>query len=487
MGSLSKPHAVCIPYPAQGHINPMLKLAKLLHFHGGFHITFVNTEFNHRRLLKSRGSDSLNGLSSFRFETIPDGLANSGDATIADATQDIPSLCESTRRTCLAPFTDFIKKLNNSPHVPPVTCIVSDGVMSFTVDAAKQLGIPDVLFWTTSACGFICYVHYRQLIDKGLTPLKDPSDLTNGYLDNTVIDWIPGIKPIRLRDLPSFLRTTNPEEFMLDFILGECERAKKACAIILNTFDALEHDVLQELSSILPPIYSIGPLNLLTNQITDEDLNRIGSNLWKENSECLRWLDTKEPNSVVYVNFGSITVMTREQMIEFAMGLANSEKSFLWVIRPDLVTGNNAVLPAEFIEETKKRGILSSWCPQEQVLAHPSVGGFLTHSGWNSTIESICGGVGMICWPFFAEQQTNCRFACTEWGIGLEIESDVKREGVERLVRELMEGEKGKEMKKKALEWKKMAEEATSGTGGSSFQNFQTMISQVLLPKTATN
>ncbi|KAI9081231.1 hypothetical protein K1719_036803 [Acacia pycnantha] len=489
MGSLrasEKPHAVCIPYPAQGHINPMLKLAKLLHFHGGFHITFVNTEFNHRRLLKSRGSDSLNGLSSFRFETIPDGFPNSGDATITDATQDIPSLCESTRRTCLAPFTDLIKKLNNSPHVPPVTCIVSDGVMSFTVDAAKQLGIPDVLFWTTSACGFICYVHYRQLIDKGLTPLKDPSDLANGYLDNTVIDWIPGIKPIRLRDMPSFIRTTNPEEFMLDFILGECERAKKACAIILNTFDALEHDVLQELSSILPPIYSIGPLNLFTNQITDEDLNRIGSNLWKEDSECLRWLDTKEPNSVVYVNFGSITVMTREQMIEFAMGLANSEKSFLWVIRPDLVTGNNAVLPSEFIEETKNRGILSSWCPQEQVLAHPSVGGFLTHSGWNSTIESICGGVAMICWPFFAEQQTNCRFACTEWGIGLEIESDVKRGGVERLVRELMEGEKGKEMKKKALEWKKMAEEAASGSGGSSFQNFQTMIRQIL-PKTVTN
>ncbi|KAI9081237.1 hypothetical protein K1719_036809 [Acacia pycnantha] len=416
MGSLrasEKPHAVCIPYPAQGHINPMLKLAKLLHFHGGFHITFVNTEFNHRRLLKSRGSDSLNGLSSFRFETIPDGFPNSSDATITDATQDIPSLCESTRRTCLAPFTDLIKKLNNSPHIPPVTCIVSDGVMSFTVDAAKQLGIPDVLFWTTSACGFICYVHYRQLIDKGLTPLKDPSDLTNGYLDNTVIDWIPGIKPIRLRDMPSFIRTTNPEEFMLDFILGECERAKKACAIILNTFDALEHDVLQELSSILPPIYSIGPLNLFTNQITDEDLNRIGSNLWKEDLECLRW-------------------------------------------------------------------------PQEQVLAHPSVGGFLTHSGWNSTIESICGGVAMICWPFFAEQQTNCRFACTEWGIGLEIESDVKRGGVERLVRELMEGEKGKEMKKKALEWKKMAEEATSGSGGSSFQNFQTMIRQIL-PKTVTN
>ncbi|KAK4274121.1 hypothetical protein QN277_017400 [Acacia crassicarpa] len=482
MGSLpvsEKPHALCIPYPAQGHINPMLKLAKLLHFRG-FHITFVNTEFNHKRLLKSRGPTSLDGLPSFRFETIPDGLPVSD----FDATQDIPSLCESTRRTCLPPFRDLLHQLNTSSDVPPVTCIVSDGVMSFTLDAAHELGIPEVIFWTTSACGFLCYVHYRHLIEKGLTPLKDPSYLTDGYLD-TVIDWIPGIKEIRLRDIPTFIRTTNPDEFMLDFVTGECARAQRASAIILNTFDALEHDVLEGLSSILPPVYSIGPLNLLINDVTDKDLKSIGSNLWKEETECLEWLDTKEPNSVVYVNFGSITVMTNKQLIEFAWGLANSNQTFLWVIRPDLVGGDNAVLPAEFVQETKNRGRLYSWCPQEQVLAHPAIGGFLTHSGWNSTLESMCGGVVMVCWPFFAEQQTNCRFSCKEWGIGLEIDSDVTMEGVERLVTELMEGEKGKEMKKKALEWKKMAQEAASEGAGSSFRNLETVVQRVLLAGTA--
>ncbi|KAI9097945.1 hypothetical protein K1719_025716 [Acacia pycnantha] len=481
MGSLTvseKPHALCIPAPAQGHINPMLKLAKLLHFRG-FHITFVNTDFNHKRLLRSRGPTSLDGLPSFRFETIPDGLPVSD----VDATQDIPSLCESTRRTCLPPFRDLLHELNTSSDVPPVTCIVSDGAMSFTLDAAHELGIPEVLFWTTSACGFLCYVHVRHLIEKGLTPLKDPSYLTDGYLD-TVIDWIPGIKEIRLRDIPSFIRTTNPNEFMLDFITGECDRAQRASAIILNTFDALEHDVLEGLSSILPPVYSIGPLNLLINDVTDKDLKSIGSNLWKEETECLEWLDTKETNSVVYVNFGSITVMTNEQLIEFAWGLANSNQTFLWVIRPDLVRGDNAVLPAEFIQETQNRGRLYSWCPQEQVLTHPAIGGFLTHSGWNSTVESICHGVAMVCWPFFAEQQTNCRFLCKEWGIGLEIDSDVKREGVERLVRELMEGEKGKEMKKKALEWKKMAKEAACEGVGSSFRNLETVVQQVLLART---
>ncbi|KAK3014577.1 hypothetical protein RJ639_008909 [Escallonia herrerae] len=147
-----RPHAVCIPFPAQGHINPMLKLAKLLH-HKGFHITFVNTEFNHQRLLKSRGPDALRGLSSFRFETIPDGLPPSD----IEATQDVPSLGDSTSKNCLGPFRDLLSKLNDSASldVPPVTCVVSDGGMSFTLTAAEELRIPEVLFWTTSACGFM--------------------------------------------------------------------------------------------------------------------------------------------------------------------------------------------------------------------------------------------------------------------------------------------------------------------------------------------
>ncbi|RWW82923.1 hypothetical protein BHE74_00008587 [Ensete ventricosum] len=138
------------------------------------------------------------------------------------------------------------------------------------------------------------------------------------------------------------------------------------------------------------------------------------------------------------------------------------------------------VLPQEFVEETKERGLLASWCPQEAVLWHASVGGFLTHSGWNSTIESISGGVPMLSWPFFAEQQTNCRYACTEWGIAMEIDNDVKREVVEALIRKLMGGEKGREMRKKAMEWKEKARLATR-PGGSSFVNTERLIKDVLL------
>lgn len=175
-----KPHAVCIPYPAQGHVNPMLKLAKLLH-HKGFHITFVNTEYNHRRLLKSGGSSALDGLPDFRFATIPDGLPLSD----ADATQDIPSLCVSTTTTCLEPFSDLLSNLNKTG--PPVTCIVSDGVMSFTLKAADTFGLPEVLFWTTSACGLLGYTHYRNLVEKGYIPLKGNPFKFNTYLFYWVI------------------------------------------------------------------------------------------------------------------------------------------------------------------------------------------------------------------------------------------------------------------------------------------------------------
>ncbi|XP_038725203.1 7-deoxyloganetin glucosyltransferase-like [Tripterygium wilfordii] len=472
-----KPHAVCIPCPFQSHIKAMFNFAKLLH-HKGFHITFVNTDFNHKRLLKARGSDALNGLPDFRFESIPDGLPTSDD----NAAQDIGMVCESVRNYLLAPFLGLLAKLNRSSSIPTVTCIVSDGFLSFTANAAKEFGIPSLFFFTFSACSIMGFRQYRALKDEGLTPLKDESYLMNGYLD-TIIDWIPGMKGIRLRDLPSYVTTTDPNDVLFNFCMEATERANEASAIILHTFEALEGEVLDGLSTIFPAVNAVGPLQLLLNQKNeDSSLNSVGWNLLKEEPECLEWLDYKEPNSVIYVNFGSIAVMSKEQLIEFAMGLANSNHYFLWIIRPDQVRGNSEIFPTVFKEKTRDRGFIASWCAQEEVLNHPSVGGFLTHCGWNSILESLYAGVPMLCSPMFGDQPTNCRFACVEWGIGMEISSDAKRDEVEKLVRELMEGEKGKQLKCNVMEWKRMAEEATSPIG-SSFVNFDKVVKEVLLSK----
>ena len=169
----NKPHAVCIPLPFQSHIKAMLKLAKLLHYRG-FHVTFVNTEFNHRHFLKSLGPNSLDGFPDFQFETIPDGLPDSE----TDATSlNLPLLCDSMRKNFLAPFRNLLLKLNdaavsNCSVSRPVTSIVSDGFMPFAITAAEELGLPIAVFFTVAAVGFMGCKQYPTLVEKGLAPLK---------------------------------------------------------------------------------------------------------------------------------------------------------------------------------------------------------------------------------------------------------------------------------------------------------------------------
>ncbi|CAK8533437.1 unnamed protein product [Lathyrus sativus] len=475
-----KPHAVLIPYPAQGHINPLFKLAKLLHLRG-FHITFVNTEYNHKRLLKSRGPTAFDGLIDFTFETIPDGLTPmEGDG---DVTQDVPSLSQSIRKNFLKPYCELLSRLNESANVgliPHVTCLVSDCLMSFTIQAAEEFALPNALFFPASACSLLCILHFRSFVEKGFTPLKDVSYLTNGHLE-TKVDWIPGLKNFRLKDIVDFIRTTDPNDIMLEFLIDMADKIHRDSTIILNTFNELESDVINALFSMVPSLYPIGLLPSLLNQTpSNHQLASLGTSLWKEDIKCLEWLESKQSGSVVYVNFGSVTVMTLEQLLEFAWGLANSKKPFLWIIRPDLVVGGSVVLSSEFMNEISDRGLIANWCPQEQVLNHRSIGGFLTHCGWNSTTESICAGVPMLCWPFFGDQPTNRRLICNEWKIGAEIDTNVKRDEVEKLVNELMVGEKGKKMRQNTMELKKKALENTS-PGGCSYKNLDKVIKEVLL------
>lgn len=309
--------------------------------------------------------------------------------------------------------------------------------------------------------------------------ITDGNLMADGTLDKP-IDRIPGMRNIRLKDFPTLIRTTDRNDILLNFMKDETENCLKSSAIILNTFDELENEVVEALGTKFPRIFTIGPLSLLFEKDTTLTKTKSAkSSLWKEDFRCLEWLDQRQPNSVVFVSFGSITVMSDQCFMEFALGLASSKHSFLWVVRPDLVTGKSATLSEEYYEEIRDRGLIVNWCPQDQVLAHPSVGAFLTHCGWNSTLESVCGGVPLICWPFFDEQPTNCRYSCTVWRIGMEIHQDVKRDEVEALVREMMEGEKGKRMKKMALKWKKKAE-ASTRFGGSSYNNFDRLIKYIL-------
>ncbi|KAM3211371.1 hypothetical protein ACQJBY_064879 [Aegilops geniculata] len=469
---MARPHAVVVPFPGSGNINPALQLAKLLHRHGVY-ITFVNTEHNHRVMETAEGAAAVRGSEGFQFETIPDGLLEAD----RDAGDYDLGLSAATSHRCAGPLRELILRVNGRAGVPPVTCVVPTALMSFALDVARELGVPSMVLWGGSAASLMGHMRLRELNERGYVPLKDETCYTNGHLSRTLIDWIPGMPPISLGDISSFVRTTDPDDFGLHFNIVEANGCTKAGALIINTFDALEADVLAALRAEYPRIYTVGPLgSLLNHQLRgDDDASASGLSLWKQDTECLPWLDTQQPGSVVYANFGSLTVLSTDQLAEFAWGLVASGHPFLWSIRDNLVPGAGAgvsSLPAEFIAATAGRCCLTTWCPQDRVLGHPAVGCFLTHNGWNSTCESVAAGVRMVCWPGFADQYTNCKYACEVWGVGLRVDEEVRREQVASHIRHAMKAE---EMRGSAAEWKAKAEEAVA-PGGLSCENLQSMV-----------
>ncbi|CAO2045446.1 unnamed protein product [Urochloa humidicola] len=314
---MARPHAVVVPYPAPATSTRRfrLQLAKLLHRHSVY-ITFVNTEHNHRVVQDVEGAAAVRGRDGFRFEAIPDGLSED-DRGKQDYGQ---SLLVSTSTRCAAPMRDLIVRLNGTPGVPPVTCVLPTGLVTFALGVARDLGIPSMVFWCAGAASLQAHMSMRELRKRGYVPLKDESFLTNGNLDKTIIDWIPGLPPISLGDISSFVRTTDPYDFGFAFAESEPSSCTKAGALILNTVEALDADVLAALRTEYAHVYTVGPLgSLLWHRGAVPDGNSMGLSLRKQDSECLAWLDTQAPGSVVYVNFGSHTVMTPEQVVEFVV------------------------------------------------------------------------------------------------------------------------------------------------------------------------
>ncbi|XP_071712776.1 UDP-glycosyltransferase 85C2-like [Rutidosis leptorrhynchoides] len=466
---IMKPHVIFIPYPQPSAIKSMLKLAELFH-HKGLRVTFVNTEMNHKRFLESGGPHCLDGSPGFHFITIPDQPT----CIVSEVHSGLQLWNKPETK-----FIDYFYNLMTSLPNPP-TCIISDGLMSsFTIDVAQKLKIPVMLFWAIAACSYMCFYQLKSLVEKGIVPLKDTSQET---LEKT-LDWIPGIKGIRIKDLPSFV-WTEPNGRFFNYLKEATQRSHKVSHNIIYTFDELEGSIVDALSSMFSHVYTVGPMQLLLDQIPKEEKeteepNFNGYSLFKEEPECLKWLESKKPNSVIYVSVGSSALLSREDLIELGWGLANSNHYFLWIIRTDMVLGESAVLPPEYADHIKERGFIASWCSQEEVLNHGSVGGFLTHCGWSSTIESLTAGVPMICRPVLGDQMTDCRYTCNEWGVGLEMEGNLKRENVEKLVRELM-GETGQKLRNKAMDWKAKAQIATAPNGSSAL-NVDKLVKEIAM------
>ncbi|KAL4385684.1 hypothetical protein GQ457_15G024270 [Hibiscus cannabinus] len=249
--------------------------------------------------------------------------------------------------------------------------------------------------------------------------------------------------------------------------------------VFSNTFTSLETEVVNWMSKHRP-IKTIGPTvpsKYLDKRVEDD--SDYGIHLFKPETDiCVNWLNSKQTGSVVYVSFGSLVTLREDQMEELALGLKRSERNFLWVVRET----EQKKIPTNFMEETSEKGLVVAWSPQLQVLAHEAVGCFMSHCGWNSTMEALSLGVPMVAVPQWTDQPTNAKFIADVWQVGIRAEVDgkgiIRKEEIERCVREIMEGDRSEDIKRNATKWKKLAIEAADH-GGSSDTNIIEFIAQL--------
>uniref|UniRef100_A0A5B7A208 Putative 7-deoxyloganetic acid UDP-glucosyltransferase-like protein n=1 Tax=Davidia involucrata TaxID=16924 RepID=A0A5B7A208_DAVIN len=386
------PHVFIFPYPLQGHVNSMLKLADLL-LVAGLDVTFLVTNHTHGCLLRHNNIQSRSDrYPGFLFQTISDGLPDDHPRSGHRLMELFDSL-KATAKPLLKELLISDRLSTTNINRRPVTCIIADGVLSFALDVAEEIGIPIIYFRTISASAFWSYFCIPEIIEAGELPFSG-EDL------DVSIESVPGMEGfLRRRDLPSFCRVGDLADTTIQMIITETRQTTRAQALILNTSEDLEGPILSQIRTQCPKLYTIGPLHAHLKTRLAAEKTPSSNSLWEEDRSCIKWLDAQPLKSVIYVSFGSSTIITRDQVMEFWHGLVNSGKRFLWVNRPDSVTGKDGLsqIPAEVFDGTKDRGYIVKWAPQEEVLAHPAVGGFWTHSGWNSTLESIVTGVPMIC------------------------------------------------------------------------------------------
>ncbi|XP_027153152.1 UDP-glucose iridoid glucosyltransferase-like [Coffea eugenioides] len=433
---------VLVPPPLQGHMTPMLQLGSIL-YSKGFSIVVAHSEF--------RPPDPLNHP-GFIFHALSDNLSGY-QASI----NNLLDLISAINSNCRAPLQDYMVQLMEDQKLQgyQVSCMIYDALLFFVDSVSTHLKIPSIILRPNMAaymlsCHCICQLQAENRIPFPESRLQEP---------------VPELHPLRFKDLPYPITNAIPE-WLMDFNASSIN-IRSSVATIWNTTDCLEHSTLSRLQQCdKVPCFPIGPLHKLEAAAT-------ATSFLEEDQSCISWLERQPPNSVIYISLGSIACINEQELTETAWGLANSGIPFIWVLRSDSIDGSQ--LDDHFPEGSFKsllgeRGLIFKWAPQKKVLAHRAVGGFWSHCGWNSTIESICEGVPMICRPHFADQIVNARYLTYEWKVGLEIENVVDRGSIEKSIRRLMVEVEGKEMRQRMLIMKDKLE-AGLQKGGSSYES----------------
>nr|QEA68973.1 UGT75W1 [Panax ginseng] len=447
----SKKHFLLLSLPVQSHINPTLQLAKIL-TRSGANVTYATTTTGLGRL---GALPTIDGLS---YATFSDGKEHNGTLILDDYLAVL-------KRVAPQSVTKLLQDL--STKGTPVTFIVYTVVLPWVAEVARDINLPSAFLFIQCATAFSIFHRFFNSQD----------GLHDGVHDISpdVSVQLPGLPLFTCKDIPDFVFRHNQYYSSMVPVLQEHIQTLEKDPnpfVLVNTFDALEGDIIKSFPNM--KLLAIGPL--LPSAFSDgNDLDdkSFGGTLFKNPNNYLTWLDSKPDESVIYASFGSIVQLQETQKEEILHGLMTSNRPFLWVIRD---------INEEEVKSMKlnngiadELGFIVPWCSQVEVLCHRSIGCFVTHCGWNSTVESIIGGVPMVGCPQFSEQKTNINMVEQVWGNGIRVKENDEgvfgREEIRRCLDIVMgEEEKGKEIRRNAMKWKCLAVEAVK-EGGSSHNN----------------
>ncbi|KAL3753149.1 hypothetical protein ACJRO7_000534 [Eucalyptus globulus] len=407
-----------IPTPGLGHLVAMVEMAKL--------IVDRDPRLSVTVLLMKYPFDS-------DVDSYTNSLATSG-ASPRLCFVHLPRDNDDSQSSSAHFLTNFVE--SNKPRVKRAVAELADSAGSTgrlagfvldmfcttMIDLADEFGVPSYVLFTSSAAFLGMMLHLQSLQD------EHHVDITE-YKDSAAeLDFPSLTNPLPAKVLPGLVllkETVRP-------FLGHAKRMRAAKGIIINTFDELEPYALKSLAGLgAPAVYPLGPiLNLKGETKTKACGGRQGNDI-------MEWLDKQPPSSVVFLCFGSMGSLGEEQVKEMACALERSGHRFLWSLRqappkdkvwfPSDIVDPTEALPEGFLDRTATIGKVIGWAPQVAVLAHPAIGGFVSHCGWNSALESIRFGVAMATLPLYGEQQFNAFELVVELGLAVEIKMDYQR------------------------------------------------------------
>ncbi|KAJ9543536.1 LOW QUALITY PROTEIN: hypothetical protein OSB04_023243 [Centaurea solstitialis] len=453
-------HLVAIPYPGRGHINPMINLCNLISLRrpSDFLITIVVTE----EWLGFIGSDPK--PANVHFATIPNVIPSE-----LNRASDFPGFIKSVQTNLEDPVEKLLRRME-----VPATVIVYDTYLMWMLDLGRRLDIPVASFFTMSATVFsMCYHH--DLI------------LRNGHVGDDfsekadeVIDYIPGVPPLRVADLVTGFNGKGKEVFPV--ALKAMLMADKAQFLLFVSVYELEDKVIEALKSELSVhVYAIGPsipyFKVQNDQNTPVRKNDQNGCVYENDQNTpnyLKWLDRQPEASVLYISQGSFLSVSNEQLEEIVAGVHESGVRYVWVARGET---------SRFRRENDEKGLVIPWCDQLRVLCHGSVGAFWSHCGWNSTKEGAYAGCQCSRFPYLLIKFQI--MIVEDWKMGRRVRVDegilVARDEIAKLIKSFMDedSEEGKEMRKRAREIKKICRQATN-EGGSAQKDIDLFISDIL-------